>query len=63
MPKLEIFQKDDPLFHAYMSIYFEAYTGNRISWVYIAYNILCDHIQGWCLFVQEIIEQCFNTQQ
>lgn len=56
MPKLEILQKDDPLFHAYISINFEAYIGNRKSWVYIANNILCDHIQGWCLFAKEIIE-------
>ena len=53
MTKLEVLQKGDPLFHAYVAIHFKAYVGNRISWIQIPNNILCDYIQGWCLLTSE----------
>ena len=53
MTKLEVLQKGDPLFHAYVAIHFKAYVGNRISWIQIPNNILCDYIQGWRLLTNE----------
>lgn len=55
VPKLEVFQKSDPLLHAYVSINFKAYVSNWISWIQIPDNVLCDHIQRWFLFTNEKI--------
>lgn len=53
MSELEILQKCDPLFHAYVSIYFKAYISSGKSWIYVPNDILCNHIQGWCLLKRE----------
>ena len=44
MSKLEILQEGDPLFHAYVPINFKTYVGDRISWINVPDDILCDHI-------------------
>lgn len=53
MSELEILQKCDPLFHAYVSIYFKAYISSGKSWIYVPNDVLCNHIQGWCLLKRE----------
>lgn len=53
VPKLEVFQECNGLLHAYVSINFEQYVGNWISWIQIPDDVLCDHIQRWRLFRNE----------
>lgn len=53
MAKLEVLQKGNPLLHAYISIHFKAHVSDRVSWIHIANDILCDHIQGWSLLTYD----------
>jgi len=55
MTKLEIFQEGDTLFHANVSVHFKAYVSNRKSWVQVANDIFCYHIEAWCLLAKENI--------
>lgn len=55
MAKLEILQKGNRLFHAYVAVHFEAHISDRISWIYIPDDIFCNHIQCRHLFAREMI--------
>lgn len=55
MAKLEVFQKSDSLFHAYISINFKAYVSDWIARVEIPNDILGHHIQSRGLLTNEWI--------
>lgn len=61
MTKLEVLQKQNPLFHTSVPIHFKQGASKRISRVDVSNNVLRDHIQSWCLLGNKIKEKISAT--
>lgn len=52
MPKFEILQKKQSLFHADKAIDLEAHVRHRTARVYVTDDVFSDDIQSWCLSIK-----------